>query len=273
MKLGFMQVPILIAIILGLSIAGGGGYFIGQKINNHQKETAFLTSKATTATTTETHPSAPPIDSKSVKDDLVISSMQKQISDLTKKVEQKNSAPAIKTPGNTQQAEATSTPQITVNIFPCSKFGSLTEDIYGISLELINTYIDDGFNENPTKSNFDYPYNKVASQKTPFSSNIARLNQKIDLLDTYEGVSLAKSNLYQTANSLQGAFDLKLQGYKLVNNDALVSWGGSNVIPPDNIDQAKLDLTKAGTKFTVATDSLTKGKAALDNISKANNCN
>lgn len=277
MQRGFIQIPILIAIILGISAAGSGGYFIAQKVNKPQQAPPIFKETVITPPS-EPAPVATVSSAKSTEKDLAIQSLQKQVAILTEKIEQPKKteqiSPAINKIENiSQNTPASPAVAVVVSTFPCSKFNALTEDIYGISLELINLYSEDGFAENPTKDNFDYPYNKTNANKTSFYSNVTRLNQKIDLLDTYEGTSQARSNLSQASNRFQEAFDLKLQGYKLMNNDAVVSWGGYNVIPPDNIDQSLLNTSQAGSKFKSALDLLYKGKAALGVIRETNSCN
>lgn len=275
MQRGFIQIPILIAIILGIAALGEGGYIITQKIKSSPK--TILTSVPPVSITTEQTPATKITDeTKDIGKDEAIISLQKQITDLSKKVsrpkpvEKISSLPVVVE--KVANIATTSIPQVITNNFPCSKFSALTEDIYGISIELIDMYLDDGTKENPTKDSFDYPYNKVSTQKTTFYANIERLKQKTDLLGDYEGVSQAKTNLIQTANKFQEAFDLKLQGFKLVNNDAFVYVSGYKILPKDNIDQARLNANQAYGKYSSALELLASGKSELGAIQVRNQC-
>lgn len=272
MQRGFIQIPILIAILLGIAILGGGSYIVSQKISERTKVVADSglpvgTSTAQTASTTSEETKADARDS-------VIKSLQKEVANLTEKANQpkitQQTSPATSSVENVAKAEVVAT---TTNTFPCSKFSALTEDIWGITLQLIDMYGDDGTKENPSTGNFDYPYNKINAQKTTFYSNIDRLNQKIDLLSNYDGVSQAKTDLSKVADGFREAFDLKLQGYKLANNDAFVYVAGYKILPQSNIDQSRLDVNQAYSKYISALDSLSAGKKILDGIGASNSCN
>lgn len=186
----------------------------------------------------------------------------------------KNNISALENGRNiVNSTQKVSIPEPTVNTFQCSKFSSLTEDIYGVSLELIDIWENDGLSENPTSDNFDYPYNKTNTQKNSFYADVDRLKQKIDLLDEYDGVSQAKNNLYQAASNFQQAFDLKLQGFKLANNDSFVYVSGYKILPKDNIAQAKLNINQAFSKYNSGLDYLAKSKSILGTLQKTNGCN
>lgn len=266
MSRGFIQIPILIAIIIGLAALGGGSYIVAQKVSGPAEIATDIilpaeTSSVQTISTTTN-------ETKDEIRDSVIESLQKEVANLTEKANQASSA--TNSAGDVVEAEVVST---TANAFLCSKFNALTEEIFGIALQLIDTYEDDGMEENPSKGDFDYPYNKTNLQKTTFYNNVDRLNQKTDFLDTYDGISQAKTDLSKAADGFRVAFDLKLQGYKLANNDAFVYVSGYKILPQNNIDQAKLNINQASAKFTSALDYLSAGRNLLNAVKKDNSCN
>ena len=123
MQRGFIQIPILIAIILGIVTLGGTGYFayeVGKTSENPSPKEPTTDSQATT-TANATITASTEVEKKNTDNkDSVIDSLQKQVSDLTKKVST-SKIEEPKTPSTTETPKPIVTPTISASTNPAAK--------------------------------------------------------------------------------------------------------------------------------------------------------
>lgn len=234
MQPGFIQISILVAIIVGTAVLGGTGYVAyeaGQRFSQNTLRSPTTATDVKATTTVEA--SVPTQDADSVVD------LQKQVSDLTKKinepkVEQTKSTEIKKT----EESETADDTAVFVSTNPSAQCLPTKKDWDAFIVaranyeakfnSLISTFksLSSGTTNSPSDSSsyFQYVYNRMTAGKTSFTSQAESVRKAIDTLSKPPTASDADfqkmKDAYGSAiSNLQIAFDLSYQGATVVGNN------------------------------------------------------
>ena len=266
MQRGFIQIPILIAIIIGIVALGGTGYFayeVGKTSQNPSPKESAAESQATTTanatTTTSIEIGKKTTDSK----DSVIGSLQKQVSDLTKKVNTpKIEAP--KTPSATETPKVIVTPTVSASTNPAAKCldpkKKWDDFIKGLNdtdkklSALFSSYNKSAWGTENKPSNvvaqFSYNYERMNPAKTKFYFDADAVEKTAEaipapLLSDTNGIDQIKKNYPNSVTSLKNAYDLTLSAFKVIADD-------DDGLSKTEIDTSLALLTDGGDKYDEA---------------------
>src|SRR3989338_9447548 len=280
MQRGFIQIPILIAIIIGIVAIGGTGYFayeVGKTSQNLSTKEPTAESQATTTanvtTTTSTEVEKKNTDNK----DSIIGSLQKQVSDLTKKV----STPKIeesKTPSATEIPKSIVIPTASVSTNPAAKcldpkkkWDDFVKSINEINIKYLSlqSSYSQGTTNTPdeTVAYFSYKYNLSLSAKAKFLSDAGNIKKMLETIPspplpetisptTYSSVTQMKTNYLNSLDYMESAYDIKLSGFKIIAED-------ENGISQSDIQSATALLNDSLKKYESSVNEFTKNRTAM----------
>jgi len=274
MQRGFFQIPVLIMVLIGIVAVGGTGYVAYEVGKTSQNGSPKVGTAELQATTTEniTATTTVEVEQKDTTNkDSMIGSLQKKVSDLTKKVslpkpEEPKGIPTSETSkdGDSSNVSVPTNPSarclavkkdwdafIASRSSYESKFNSLTSSYKSYSTGTSNSPSD------PIPY-FTYVYNRMTAGKTSFTSTAESVRKAIDTISrpptaTDEDFQNIKDSYDTAISDLQISFDLKYQSAAVIGNDK--DGVGNN------------DLDSAMSLYNDSQDAYKKALADIANVS------
>ncbi len=254
MKKGFIQIPILIAIIIGTIILGGTGYVAYKVVRPSQNLSQKITTNESQTITTVDIATSTEIEGEekkkenevSDKKDSLIGSLKKQVEDLTQKMNQTKTEEKSSINAQTQktsdapQTSVTETTTFSTNpaaqcLDPKKKWNDFINSLNDTDKKLLALFksLNNaawGTDNKPSNviAQSSYNYERMSLAKTKFSLDADVVKKTVETIPmppliNNNGLDQIKKNYISSITALENAYDLTLASFKIIadNDDGL----------------------------------------------------